>query len=129
MFSCIHVNLITSSRANPNVFQEIPKDKVLPEAQKMETVLATKGPQGETIATRVHEVKDKTIVVDLNHLLADKTLNFDVKVMNITAAEARQTPGSCIASKQKSPVWESQPGHNNTSSSKISLEPLFCPLD
>lgn len=63
MFSCIHVNLITFSRANPNVFQEIPKDKLLPEAQKVETVLATKGPQGETIATRVHEVKDKTIVV------------------------------------------------------------------
>jgi len=52
-------------------------------------VLATKGPQGETIAMHVHEVKDKTIVVDLNHLLACKTLNFDVKVTDIKAAEAR----------------------------------------
>jgi len=60
-------------RANPNVFQDIPKDKLLPEAQKVETVLATKGPQGETIATRVHEIKDKTVVVDLNHPLAGKT--------------------------------------------------------
>ena len=39
----------------------------------METVLATKGPQGETTATRAHEIKDKTVVVDLNHLLAGKT--------------------------------------------------------
>src|SRR6266576_2548455 len=46
-------------------------------------------------------------------LLADKRLNFNVKVTDITAAEARYTPGSCIASNQKSPVWESQPGHND----------------
>ena len=28
--------------------------------------------QGETIATRVHEIKDKTVVVDLNHPLGGK---------------------------------------------------------
>jgi FKBP-type peptidyl-prolyl cis-trans isomerase SlyD len=73
-------------RPNPNAFQEIPKDKFPAEAQKVGTVLATKGPQGETIAMRVHEVKDKTIVVDFNHPLAGKTLNFDVKVTDIQAA-------------------------------------------
>jgi len=52
-------------------------------------VLATKGPQGETIAMRVHEVKDKTVVVDLNRPLAGKTLNFDVKVTNIKSAEVK----------------------------------------
>jgi hypothetical protein len=39
-------------RPDPRAFQEIPKDKLPPEAQKVETVLATKGPQGEAIATR-----------------------------------------------------------------------------
>lgn len=73
-------------RADPNAFQEIPKDKLPPEAQKVGTVLATKGPHGETIAMRVHEVKDTTIVVDFNHPLAGKTLNFDVKVMEIQSA-------------------------------------------
>jgi FKBP-type peptidyl-prolyl cis-trans isomerase SlyD len=73
-------------RPNPNAFQEISKDKLPPAAQKVGTVLATKGPQGETIAMRVHEVKDKTIVVDFNHPLAGKRLNFDVKVMDIQAA-------------------------------------------
>jgi FKBP-type peptidyl-prolyl cis-trans isomerase SlyD len=34
---------------------------------------------------RVHAIKDKTIVVDFNHPLAGKTLNFDVKVMDIRA--------------------------------------------
>jgi FKBP-type peptidyl-prolyl cis-trans isomerase SlyD len=38
---------------------------------------------------RVHEVKKKTIVVDLNHPLAGKTLNFDVKVTDIKAAEPK----------------------------------------
>ena len=76
-------------RMNPDAFQEIPKDKLPPEAQKVGAMLATKGPQGETIAMRVHEVKDKTIVVDFNHPLAGKTLNFDVKVTDIRAAETR----------------------------------------
>jgi len=56
-------------------FQEIPRDKLPPEAQKIGTMLATKGPQGETIAIamRVHEVKEKTVVVDFNNPLAGKT--------------------------------------------------------
>lgn len=49
----------------------------------------TKNPQVQAIALRVHEIKDKTVVVDLNHPLAGKTLNFDVKVTDIKAAEAR----------------------------------------
>jgi len=76
-------------RTDPKAFQEIPKDKLPPEAQKVGTMLATKGPGGETIAMRVHEVKDKTIVVDFNSPLAGKTLNFDVKVSDIRAAETR----------------------------------------
>jgi FKBP-type peptidyl-prolyl cis-trans isomerase SlyD len=48
-----------------------------------------KSPDGRGIPMRVHEVKDKTIVVDFNHPLAGKTLNFDVKVTDIKAAEAR----------------------------------------
>jgi FKBP-type peptidyl-prolyl cis-trans isomerase SlyD len=73
-------------RADPNAFQEIPKDKLPPEAQKVGAMLATKGPQGETIAMRVHEVKDKTVVLDFNNPLAGKTLNFDVKVTDIQSA-------------------------------------------
>jgi FKBP-type peptidyl-prolyl cis-trans isomerase SlyD len=48
-----------------------------------------KSPDGGGIAMRVHEVKDKTIVVDFNHPLAGKTFNFDVKVTDIRAPEAR----------------------------------------
>jgi FKBP-type peptidyl-prolyl cis-trans isomerase SlyD len=37
----------------------------------------------------VHEVKEKTVVVDFNHPLAGKTLNFDVKIKDIKATQAR----------------------------------------
>ena len=52
-------------------------------------MLMTKSPQGQAIAMRVHEVKEKTVVVDFNNPLAGKTLNFDVKVTDIKAADTR----------------------------------------
>jgi FKBP-type peptidyl-prolyl cis-trans isomerase SlyD len=74
---------------DPKAFQEIPKDKIPPDAQKPGAMLMSQSPDGRPIAMRVHEVKDKTIVVDFNHPLAGKTLNFDVKVTDIKAAETR----------------------------------------
>lgn len=74
---------------DPKAFQEIPRDKIPPEGQKPGAMLMTKAPDGRAIPIRVHEVKDKTVVVDLNHPLAGKTLNFDVKIKDIKSAEAR----------------------------------------
>jgi FKBP-type peptidyl-prolyl cis-trans isomerase 2 len=49
-------------------------------------MLMSKSPDGRGIPQlSLHEAKDKTIVVDLNHLLAGKRLNFDVKVTDSTA--------------------------------------------
>jgi FKBP-type peptidyl-prolyl cis-trans isomerase SlyD len=70
-------------------FQEFPKDKVPSEAQKVGAMLMTKSPDGRMIPIRVHKVTDKTVVVDFNHPLAGKTLNFDVKVKDIKAAETK----------------------------------------
>lgn len=74
---------------NPQAIQEIPKDKIPADAQKVGALLMTHGPQGEAITMRVKEVKDQTVVVDLNHPLAGKALNFDVKVLDIKAAVIR----------------------------------------
>ena len=74
---------------DPKAFQEIPKEKIPPDAQKVGAMLMTKSPQGQAIPMRVHEVKDKTVIVDLNHPLAGKTLIFDVKVADIKTAETR----------------------------------------
>jgi len=71
---------------DPKAMQEVPKDKIPADAQKVGALLMTKGPQGEGITMRVQEVKEQTVIVDFNHPLAGKALNFDVKVMDIKAA-------------------------------------------
>jgi FKBP-type peptidyl-prolyl cis-trans isomerase SlyD len=77
---------------NKDAFQEFPKDKIPPEGMKVGAVLMAKGPQGETIPVRVHEIKEKTVVLDLNHPLAGKTLTFDVKVVDIQPPIAAEPP-------------------------------------
>ena len=70
-------------------FQEVARETIPVEAQKAGSMLMTKGPDGRGMPIRVHEVKEKTVVVDFNHPLAGKTLKFDVKITDIKAAEAR----------------------------------------
>jgi FKBP-type peptidyl-prolyl cis-trans isomerase SlyD len=70
-------------------FQELPKDQVPPEAHKVGAMLMTKSPEGRMIPIRVHKVTGTTVVVDFNHPLAGKTLNFDIKVTDIKAADTR----------------------------------------
>jgi len=36
---------------------------------------------------RVHEFKEKTVIMDFNHPLAGKTLTFDVKITDIKSSE------------------------------------------
>ncbi len=67
-------------------FQEIPKERLPADGLKIGAVLTGQGPQGQPIQARVHEVKEKTVVLDFNHPMAGKTLNFDVKVVDIEAA-------------------------------------------
>jgi FKBP-type peptidyl-prolyl cis-trans isomerase 2 len=72
---------------NPQAFQEVPKDKLPPEALKVGTVLTATGPQGQRVPVRVHEIKENTVVMDFNHPLAGKILLFDVKITEIKAAD------------------------------------------
>jgi FKBP-type peptidyl-prolyl cis-trans isomerase SlyD len=71
----------------PDAFQEIPKDKLPPEALKVGTMLMAQGPKGEGVPVRVHEIKDTTVIMDFNHPMAGKTLSFDVKVSEIKTPE------------------------------------------
>ena len=68
---------------NAKAFQELPKEQIPPDGLKVGAILTAKGPQGQTIPVRIHEIKEKTVVVDLNHPMAGKTLVFDVKVLDI----------------------------------------------
>jgi len=88
---------------NPNLFQEVPKEKVPPEGLKVGAILSARGPQGQVVPVRIREIKDKTVVVDLNHPMAGKTLVFDVKVLDVQNASPASSQPSA------SPVAPAQP--------------------
>ena len=69
-------------KINKDAFIEVSKDKV-PEGVKVGSMLKGTGKDGRPFYVKVAEVKEKTVVLDLNHPLAGKTLYFDVKVLNI----------------------------------------------
>ena len=71
---------------DPRAFQEVPKDKLPAAALKVGTMLMAQGPQGQTVPVRVHEIKEKTVIMDFNHPLAGKTLSFEIKIVDIKAA-------------------------------------------
>jgi FKBP-type peptidyl-prolyl cis-trans isomerase 2 len=48
---------------------------------------------------RVHEIKENTVVLDLNHPMAGKTLLFDIKVLDVQQASPPQ-PGQPAAPQQ-----------------------------
>ncbi len=72
---------------DPGRKQEVPKEKVPEEARKVGVRLTGQGPDGQLLFARVAEVKDNTVVLDLNHPLAGKKLIFDVKVLKIEDGE------------------------------------------
>jgi FKBP-type peptidyl-prolyl cis-trans isomerase SlyD len=93
---------------DPKGFQEFPKEKIPSEGLKVGAVLMAKGPQGQQVPVRVHEIKEKTVVLDLNHPMAGKTLVFDVKVLDIQPA-ASQPPQPAAQPQPAKPAQPVQP--------------------
>ena len=75
-------------KVDPNAVQEVPKDKIPPNALKVGAVLAARSPEGMVVPMTVREIKEKTVVMDMNHPMAGKTLVFDIKVVDIQPAPA-----------------------------------------
>ena len=70
-------------------FQEVPKSSIPAEGLKVGTPLRAKSPDGRAMMARVSEIKDKTVIVDLNHPLAGKTLAFHVKILDVKKVEGK----------------------------------------
>jgi FKBP-type peptidyl-prolyl cis-trans isomerase SlyD len=68
---------------DPKGFKEVSKTDVPAAGLKVGAALRARGPEGEDVAIRVREVKTETVVLDFNHPLAGKTLDFNVKVVGI----------------------------------------------
>jgi FKBP-type peptidyl-prolyl cis-trans isomerase SlyD len=96
-------------KIDPKAFQEISKEQIPPEGLKVGAVLGAKGPQGQVIPVRVHQIKDQTVVLDFNHPMAGKTLVFDVKVLDIDSAPAPQPKAPAQPAAPATPAKPAQP--------------------
>lgn len=68
---------------DPKGFKEVPKSDVPPVGLKVGATLTARDPKGEDHVIRVREVKAETVILDFNHPLAGKTLDFNVKILGI----------------------------------------------
>jgi FKBP-type peptidyl-prolyl cis-trans isomerase SlyD len=62
---------------------EVAKDRLPPEALCPGTGVTGRRPGGVIMFVTVHEVRDDTVLLNMNHPLAGKTLNFHLRVLNI----------------------------------------------
>lgn len=75
---------------DPKRKQEVEKTKIPEDARKVGAKLTGQGPDGRMVFAQVTEVKDSTVIVDLNHPLAGKKLFFDIKVLKVEDAPKKE---------------------------------------
>lgn len=68
---------------NPENVQEVPKDKLPKQDLKIGDRFVAQDTQGQRRVATVSQVKDKTVIVDLNHPLAGKILIFNIKIVDV----------------------------------------------
>lgn len=88
---------------NPQLVQKVPKEQ-MPKDQEIKAgmVLMMALPNGMQLPAKVTEVTEKEVTVDVNHPLAGKTLNFKLKVVEISEgsdepAESLEDACSCCS--------------------------------
>ncbi len=87
---------------DPRAIMEVAKETIPEGALEVGTQLIGRSPKGEMRPVTVKEIKEKTVVLDLNHPLAGKTLYFSIKVLGIA-------PPKVEAADTAAPVAESKP--------------------
>ncbi len=75
---------------DPQAVAEVPKQMIPADALTVGTELLARNREGATRLVRIKEIKDETVIIDLNHPLAGKTLHFDVKVVGVEPPEAAE---------------------------------------
>ena len=71
---------------NPQLIKKLPKDKFPTDKEiKPNMMLVLGTPDGRQIPTKVMDVTDSEITLDLNHPLAGKTLTFKIKVVEVSS--------------------------------------------
>jgi len=68
---------------DPEAFREVPLEQIPEDARNEGQLLVMQDQQGNQQQIKVAEIRDETALLDLNHPLAGKTLQFDVKVVDV----------------------------------------------
>lgn len=68
---------------NPEAFHEVSLDQIPENARQEGQLLLMQDQQGNQRQIKISEIREETALLDLNHPLAGKTLNFDIKVINV----------------------------------------------
>jgi FKBP-type peptidyl-prolyl cis-trans isomerase 2 len=73
---------------NPQLVQKVPRSEFpLKDEPQVGMMLILNHPQGMKIPARIAEVDAESITLDLNHPLAGKNLNFNIKLVEIVQPE------------------------------------------
>lgn len=67
---------------NPQAIQKVPVDK-FPKEAKEGMMIGVPLANGQQIPARIIKVDEKEVTIDMNHLLAGKTLIFKIKIVEI----------------------------------------------
>ena len=67
---------------NEKAIQKVPKDK-FPKEAKEGMMIGVPLANGQQIPARIIKIDDKEVTIDMNHLLAGKTLVFKIKIVTI----------------------------------------------
>lgn len=69
---------------NPKGIDEVPRDNLSPDlVPEVGMTLYATGEQGQTIPGRITEVREDSVVINVNHPLAGKTLDYEVEIVEI----------------------------------------------
>jgi len=68
---------------NENAVQEYPRSIFGDTEIEVDGVVQGSSPTGQPMIARVKEIKEETVMLDLNHPLAGKELTFEVELINI----------------------------------------------
>jgi FKBP-type peptidyl-prolyl cis-trans isomerase SlyD len=78
--------------ADPKAQAEVPKSMLPPEALNVGAHLMARNAAGEQRPVTVKDVKEQTVILDLNHPLAGKTVVFEIKVLGVEPPKAGGSP-------------------------------------
>jgi len=75
---------------NKEMIKDVPRDQLPKEELKPGMMLLMQLPDGNQMPAKIADVGKESVSLDLNHPLAGKVLNFKIKVVNISQAEAKE---------------------------------------